>query len=1122
MSTMTTADERRHIIRGKRIPGKPGRFDPDRPLHMTTRGAAKKHKPDGESPSVNGSSDDNESRRGSFDDELRPTTTHSSGSQPSPYVDNASAPMETYIDNTSAAIEMATSPSPAEANDFLVEDVNDIEVNELPTIEIHDAPSPSRKRKRSTPSPPVTPNGLAVPLTSPGESTVDHEDGDFVAVVDPGQLSDREASESSSEPGELLNGGSTLAAPSANITPTLSVANSPPSSTSASQNDLPIKDVVLRLDAIDQSEEGEAVEYAEEVEEVDEVEGALEDGRLKRRWGGRKRQRHPEQNVELAMQRQLHLKKAYRTLAREMKAIAADIAHRTLEELIEGPKIHEQAAEHPHVMAGLRDALDRRRACMEAQHRLDADHLRQRLEAERRVMRSKRQLDIHELRDKCLNQLEHDMVVIARTAHLAEDGASHSTEHGNDIIPQSKQKGYRFQVGDALDSINDSRSRQPLEKERAAEDLYRQILMRKMLDDLKRDERPGVLEGFTVMDKDARDATIARQQSIALTQTLGEAANEVERRSLLLVPNEAAIGLQVLGDLALRPSIRADVKPHSHSGPAQTPSRQVPPPITLPPPNPRPVPVELSPRTSRLVGDRFDIAMLLPPPTPRQGSIAFVCSPEVPRHEPALVSPRDRREVAGSNSTRAVQNHPEREFQFRTQPLPLPVSNTGGWREYRKVDDPESRETTSGASVHGSSSWHDPVRDITGVHDRRLRGSGRRRPSELAHRAPVSESGAAPPCGDPTLPTWRPQGPTGTLDTLHIRPPSPTRPGDASLTTRCNHLAETHPFERPQFSQDNIAPPRPRKASVSQPDHKPASGQSVDQQRRPSENRQTRRKTNKEDRGGQSRRSTKKTQKQKRPPALGTAMLSAPPPQPLSANLAQSPIEQPPQPPPFWLNPTSQPSSLPSPSASSIPPLAPYRPQYTQRPIQPPGFGRPEPDYRQPHHQHQHRNSFPPLQPPPPGWNPPSQPSPLYAIPQRPLPPPPGISTEQYTHPFAHTVPPPPPFPPSTTSSSSTAHHPVPAAAAAAPYTQQPQFGGQPIAPATADHPRFHAVVPGFRPAGAPNHVPAFAQHPRQQPDGGSWRRPRRQSEAVVTEHHWQHWEPSGHTASSSGGQKRR
>lgn len=642
--------------KGKKVPGKKGRFDPDQPLHMTTRrGGAAKTSMSGSAPSANGSVEDFESRRASLDGE-RPVTAHSNGSK------------GTYASDFSP-------PQP-------VPDINMSEAHPLPSFDEaingeRESRSPSRaqqtsphtlKRKRSSPSPPpvATSDFVDQAATIEGEAQLpeDYYDSDNVQVLRQDELSDREESDDevdevkgdsagSSQSQEAVPSYDAVAGTSVDVTPMISEQPSPATSGTPEEDDEEpdtniAKPLAAALHQVAQAKKDDPakpelpedvpmLDAAQAIEDADEIEEQVrtdEEGRMvvrRGRFGGRRRAQHPNINIEAAMRRQAQLKSAYRAVARAQKNILAEVTQRTVDDLEASSTYHTEVEEYEAVMEKLDAALAKRKSVIQAQHEMRLKQLKTTWDAEQDAIVSKCRQQLEDVEEAKVDQLQYVSLQIARSAQL-EDG--NETEDEDDVIPRLKRTAYHFKRGSGLDPVYDSRSRLAIETRRATEDMQARYDMYEMIKQLPNEDKPDKRNGFTVMDERPRTAASTNREGQGNLEVLAAASAETERKANIpIIPNEQAVGLQMLSDLASRPSIVGG-RPESSSSMSGKVSAGPPQLHVQVPRGPSPIQLTMSPRTQHAMGNRFESNHMPPPLTPRQDASAPADrSPEARRHE---------------------------------------------------------------------------------------------------------------------------------------------------------------------------------------------------------------------------------------------------------------------------------------------------------------------------------------------------------------------------------------------------------------------------------------------------------------------------------------------------------
>lgn len=1089
------------------MPGRPGRFDPTEPLHMTTRRAAKTGPGNG-SDSVNGSVDENESRRGSLS-ETRPITSHSNGSQNS--IKSRRPSDDSFaISNPDFAMNGLDYPEQSKDDDLVSK----------PLSPFQQTPSPSRKRKRST-SPtglqapqPMQPSGMTADTSLESNRTVDRNvDGDdSLELLAPENLSDLEVSPRNDGSDEDDFQHAAYGVSYTDETPAISNPASPETGQTISREDIPLEeslatvydtledlngdieddaaeavdemDVDVDMDAdvdvdVDVDVDAEAdVEGGDDADDADEQLRSDDDERPARRFGGRRRAQHPIPKVERAMQRQAELKSAYRALARAQKTVLAEIAQRTVDDLDSNPELHLQTIEYQGVIDGLNAALEERTQRLETQHKLNEAQLKETLQAQERALKAKCAQRLADLKELQLAKLEYEAMRIARAAQKNSVEAEHLTDDEEELISKNDSAVSLWKGPAAKVNGYDSRSRLTLRAARATNDMERRFEMHKLLEGLEEADRVDMLKKFTLMDEPPRRMAEARREGRENTKVLAEAAKEYERVSNIpVIPNKEALGLQLLGDLASRPSIMAPArdslprKPRKDSMSRQTPSRPVPPQLHIPTSyRPSPIPVEMSPRTTQALGDRFESSMP-PPVTPRQRTTMYIRSPEAVRAEQTLPSPTFNR----LNSTQEQpMRTPDRWSDSRR--ATFSDYNRGPQEAYRQPErkpDPQPSPARPGEQKFDHSRWRplggDPSPNVP------------RRSSSSQNERPLFNLGAALPVRDEMRNSIGPRMPERQESQASIKNESSStgqplsrtpfwldrfsRPGAADSRSQ-DQRPPSDPVRRPGLGIPPPSQSRMPSASFSPREYRPPVLQRKDEDytQRQSLSRNTfQNKTSRDERDGLSRKDWSSQRRLSK--SLGNF---GPATSPTNPSAATSPVER--APPPPWRAPPPQhsPPSVPPPPASY------QQSTYTQPP---PSLSnrssQQSSDYYQPR-----GSSFTPR--PASSSQDRLPPTPLYVVPQS-QPPPPGVPPEQYNRPFAPPPPPgyQPPPPPSQPPQSSYQQQTTPGSSFAN------QFGGTPLAPAgTNTH------YTNFRPA------PAFAQQAQQQQQTTFGNRRRTQSDA--------------------------
>ncbi|SMR48034.1 unnamed protein product [Zymoseptoria tritici ST99CH_3D1] len=1121
-------------------PGKTGRFVPSEPLHMTTRHAKKRTGPVESGTSINGSVEDDEddSPRGSLDDG-RPTTALSLGSQTSAKSrrisvnsTNGAADVKfTFGSGSSAGKRRRSSEAKMDG----------------PNVQ---STSPSRKRKRSSPTPSETRNASREMHTPPVQARTSSRDDKLDELVQPEDVSDRHVSQQSSPSDTQRVAGLASFTHSTEFTPAVSEAVSPASEEYEPVDISPTKDVVMTgIEPEADADEQDDVDDADDIAEADDVDdaedvGDLEDGdehaatyngQARKRINGRRRADHPQPSIEAAMRRQLQLKAAFRAITRTLKPVLAEIALKTVEDLQAKPDLHEQVPEFTGTdeYYGIQELLDqtfqKRKNQIMAQAKWNRLHLQRTLEAEQTVREERCKLLIEDLRDLEFDRLEHKSLTIARQAQMTgEDTAYDTQDEDDDVIPKPKATTHRFDRIRTIDAAYDSRSRKAMATEQASDELHARVRMTDLLRGLSEADKKEVFGSFTVMESTVRDAADARSDGIITTSTLAAAATQVEeianRPKIPVIRNEDATGLQMLGGLASRPSIRAVEPPRLRAPPAflgghPAMGMQMPPPPPIRPAvalerildeiQPRPAfvpatPEPYNPFTSPSMPSR---KASLPESAHREQPVPSL-SPNATRAGalPPLLNAINQESTRRSMPPQHSRGNSFDRILNQTNPLPFDRPDTIGWTNYQRP---------------GSQTKHSRNPSTGSIHE--WSHSGPLRIERVGQKEPERPAQTSLPSG-PATPNLSAQkqeeekkegSPSDVL--LHKskskQPEPPSSPG-AAEPRKPQEKAALEPTKDTtnealrEVIADTAAKARSRASSIKSqstsrdftPDANTtsttttagAAGESANfhKSQQKSSMGQFSMKTNKSQRNGNSRKSWKEALSQggrRSSQGQGSEVTDSKKPSihrfRLNTNVEATP--PPPAPAPATTTYAHFPGeyySMPPPSYGPHPP--PWHPSFGPPP------GPPPPGYPFLHGfnpYYEHRNSFPG---PPPGNGPPGQhrpnwppnpQSPLYGLPPSDVqPPPPGTAAAEWPR---HGPPPPPPGFPGTPLNPSRDPRGTPSYGG----VQGPQFGGQAIAPAqpaNLDPRLFGGAPPGSGGGG----LPAFAQQGRMErrESGGS------------------------------------
>ncbi|KAF2016436.1 hypothetical protein BU24DRAFT_409538 [Aaosphaeria arxii CBS 175.79] len=185
-----------------------------------------------------------------------------------------------------------------------------------------------------------------------------------------------------------------------------------------------------------------------------------------KRLPGRRRQPHPDINVEVDLRRQLNIKVNYRSVAKIQKQILEEISKRTLKELEQDPERHKRSPAYEPVMAQLREKLDSRKHQIESLRQYKLEQLERVMTAEKHIQEEQYLNRFEEMRENLLLQCYYQMKQLQRSARKESGDGTDDEEH---IINPTRVEFPLCNDDDRLGSKYASRSRAYVETERMLE-----------------------------------------------------------------------------------------------------------------------------------------------------------------------------------------------------------------------------------------------------------------------------------------------------------------------------------------------------------------------------------------------------------------------------------------------------------------------------------------------------------------------------------------------------------------------------------------------------------------------------------------------------------------------------
>ncbi|KAI5253486.1 hypothetical protein E4T42_02974 [Aureobasidium subglaciale] len=300
---------------------------------------------------------------------------------------------------------------------------------------------------------------------------------------------------------------------------------------------------------------------------------------------GRRRAPHANPKVEAALRRQLHLRMAYRSVAKNLKPILTELAKRSLSSIHRDPEAHTAFSEYPIVKQTLEGHFQERLDWIQKQKILNKKRLDDMLEEQTAMRKRNFEHVAQNIEDDMIVQLQHDFLNKLRQQRQAEDD-DYSDDEGDDVIPSLRRVTAKGTLRGILGPEYHWRSRPALETERLFNEMHerRQIASEHIKHDKSsalEDPRP-----FTTFDPVVRDAAEAQLKMRELLAALGVAAEEVARPppvpiveappAVPVIPNNEALGLLMLAEASATPIFAAPAQSENISmdPPTDVPSRQ--------------------------------------------------------------------------------------------------------------------------------------------------------------------------------------------------------------------------------------------------------------------------------------------------------------------------------------------------------------------------------------------------------------------------------------------------------------------------------------------------------------------------------------------------------------------
>ncbi|KAF2031593.1 hypothetical protein EK21DRAFT_99544 [Setomelanomma holmii] len=300
-----------------------------------------------------------------------------------------------------------------------------------------------------------------------------------------------------------------------------------------------------------------------------------------RRLPGRRRQPHPDINIETDLRRQLNLKMSYRSLAKVQKTLLEELSNRTVKNLEDDVDYHKKCPEYEPLMALLQQRRDSRVDQIDAFRTYRLEQLQRVRTAEERIQREQYINRFRDLQDDFLLQCYYRMKQIER--EMKGDDAN-ATDDEDNILPPTYTDEPHHVDEDRIASKYASRSRAYVEADRELEDdsIRKKFdLARAAFVDANEDADDSIDEsasGFAIFAGPDRAEAIAHYN----ITTMADAAEELERTptplpevlKVQVIPNAQAFDLMMLAELSAQQP--QDFATQTAQAPSQHPRQQEP------------------------------------------------------------------------------------------------------------------------------------------------------------------------------------------------------------------------------------------------------------------------------------------------------------------------------------------------------------------------------------------------------------------------------------------------------------------------------------------------------------------------------------------------------------------
>ncbi|KAF2203284.1 hypothetical protein GQ43DRAFT_470097 [Delitschia confertaspora ATCC 74209] len=395
-----------------------------------------------------------------------------------------------------------------------------------------------------------------------------------------------------------------------------------------------------------------------------------------KRLPGRRRQPHSDVNIETDLRRQLTLKMGYRSIAKALKPVLAELAARSLKGIEEDPLFHTESPEHERVTKELNQRLQNRKTFLDNERRIKLDQLERVTVASEEILRTQFRNRFEQFQEDYILRCQHQLMQLEREI-AAEEGDA--TDDEDNIVPPTR-KSYvphsKPNIQDENTYKYESRSRAYIETDRMWDlcekrrklDYMRSVFMQENeeFDDAV-DNLPG---GFASYIGPDREPAMAAYN----INTLADAAKEVETAPVLSEPpkvirNEEATALYILASLSSEKPPEAAAKTKTPQNlPQSTPQVRAITPAQNLEPHRQPSPSAGPPSGSTAMSLETARSSPVKPPNPVEESPAHAESNGAQEKEPITVKEEAPVKVSGNKIQDLLNNDQDMPSPRRREP----------------------------------------------------------------------------------------------------------------------------------------------------------------------------------------------------------------------------------------------------------------------------------------------------------------------------------------------------------------------------------------------------------------------------------------------------------------------